>query len=147
MKTAPISVSGTFFFWGGFVSSISFMEAWLKFRAPGVSLETGLSIGKLIFTGLNRMEWVFVLLLTLLLAPRIKKLPSKYNLLLGGIILILVVQTFIFLPALNARAEMIIAGLEPEGSPFHLLFGIAEIIKVLMLLYMGWYSIKLSRSK
>jgi hypothetical protein len=76
MKKAPIPVSGIFFFWAGFVCSISFMEAWLKFRAPGVTLPVGLSIGKLVFTALNRMEWVFVFILMVLLVPHIKKFSA-----------------------------------------------------------------------
>lgn len=30
--------------WSGCIVAISFMESWLKFRAPGVTLPTGLSI-------------------------------------------------------------------------------------------------------
>lgn len=144
MKTIPISVSGTFFFWAGFVCSISFLEAWLKFRAPGVTLETGLSIGKLIFTALNRMEWVFVLILVIMNLPRVKQLPARFNILAGCVLFFLVVQTFFLLPALNQRAEMIIAGLEPDSSPVHILFGMAEILKVLTLVYLGWFSVKLA---
>lgn len=147
MKTTPIPISGTFFFWAGFVCSISFMEAWLKFRAPGVTLETGLSIGKLIFTALNRMEWVFVLILMIMTLPRIKQLPARFNIMGGCVLFFLVVQTFFLLPALNQRAEMIIAGIEPESSPVHILFGIFEILKVLTLLYLGWYAMKLSGNR
>lgn len=41
------------FLWLGFVCAISFMEAWLKFRAPHVTLVIGLSIGRLIFSALK----------------------------------------------------------------------------------------------
>ena len=145
MKTTPVPLSGIFFFWAGFVCSISFLEAWLKFQAPGVTLEVGLSIGKLIFTALNRMEWVFVLILMLWTLPRVKRLPARFNTLTGTVVFILVVQTFFLLPALNQRADMIIAGTEPGESPVHLLFGIAEVSKVLFLLYLGWLSARLSR--
>ena len=47
---------GIAFIWAGFVCAISFMEAWLKFRAPGVTLPVGLSIGRLIFSALNKVE-------------------------------------------------------------------------------------------
>lgn len=46
------------FVWVGFVCAISFMEAWLKFRAEGVTLPIGLGIGRLVFQALNRVEWV-----------------------------------------------------------------------------------------
>lgn len=49
-------------FWAGFVSSISFMESWLKFTAAGITLPLGLTIGKLVFHSLNIMEWVFLVL-------------------------------------------------------------------------------------
>ena len=51
----------TVFLWSGFCA-ISFMESWLKFRAPGVSLPIGLGIGKLVFNALNKMEWVFAVI-------------------------------------------------------------------------------------
>ena len=44
----PLALAGVFL-WIGFVSAISFMEAWLKFRAPGVTLTLGLGIGRLVF--------------------------------------------------------------------------------------------------
>jgi hypothetical protein len=147
MKKTPVPVSGIFFFWAGFVSSISFMEAWLKFRAPGVTLEAGLSIGKLIFTALNRMEWVFVLLLMIWTIPRIKNLSARFISLSGIVVLILIIQTFLLLPVLNERVEIIIAGSEPGESSVHMLFGIAEIIKVLTVLYLGYYSLRLFGSK
>ncbi len=142
MRRTPVPISGTFFFWAGFVCSISFLEAWLKFRAPGVTLPVGLSIGKLVFTALNRMEWVFVLFLMIWMFPLAKKLTAKFISLSGIVLLILVIQTFLLLPALNERAELIIAGGTPGESPVHMLFGIAEIVKVLMILYLGFYSAK-----
>src|SRR5690554_1127105 len=49
------------FVWIGFVCAISFMEAWLKFRAPGIILALGLGIGRLVFAALNKVEWVLVI--------------------------------------------------------------------------------------
>lgn len=147
MRKTPVPISGTFFFWAGFVCSISFMEAWLKFQAPGVTLPVGLSIGKLIFTALNRMEWVFVFLLLIWTVPGVKYLAVKFIWLFAVVLFILTIQTFILLPLLNERAELIIAGGTPEESSVHMLFGIAEVVKVLVLLYLGFYSYKLFNSK
>ena len=49
------------FLWIGFVCAISFMEAWLKFQAPEVTLSIGLGIGRLVFQTLNKIEWVFAI--------------------------------------------------------------------------------------
>ena len=44
------------FVWLGMVTAISFVEAPLKFRAPGVTLQIGLGIGRLVFRALNIAE-------------------------------------------------------------------------------------------
>ena len=44
--------------WLGMVLAISFLEAPLKFRAPGVTLQLGLGIGRLVFRALNTCEAV-----------------------------------------------------------------------------------------
>ncbi|MDY0090288.1 MAG: hypothetical protein RBR78_07970, partial [Flavobacteriaceae bacterium] len=54
----PIALTASFL-WIGFVCAISFMEAWLKFRAPGVTIPLGLGIGRLVFNALNKVEWIF----------------------------------------------------------------------------------------
>jgi hypothetical protein len=54
---AAIAVALTFV-WLGMVLAISFLEAPLKFRAPGVTLPVGLGIGRLVFRALNWGEAV-----------------------------------------------------------------------------------------
>jgi hypothetical protein len=54
---AAIAVALTFV-WLGMVLAISFLEAPLKFRAPGVTLPVGLGIGRLVFRALNCGEAV-----------------------------------------------------------------------------------------
>ena len=124
-------------FWAGFVSSISFMEAWLKFRAPGVTLPVGLSIGKTIFNALNKMEWLF--LITSALLVFIPDTLKRGSILITLIILfvILLIQTLFLLPGLTERANTIIEGGTVGKSMLHIYFGVLEIIKVFMLIYAG----------
>jgi uncharacterized membrane protein (DUF485 family) len=95
----------TLFLWVGFVCSISFMEAWLKFRAPGVTLAIGLGIGKVIFSALNKIEWVFASVFLGCLFFDKRRL---------GLFVIpflcLLVQTFFLFPALINRAEIVQSG-------------------------------------
>lgn len=51
------------FVWLGMVLAISFLEAPLKFRAPGITLPLGLGIGRLVFRALNAAEIVLAVLL------------------------------------------------------------------------------------
>ena len=51
--------------WLGMVLAISFLEAPLKFRAPGITLALGLGIGRLVFAALNRVEVVLAAVVVL----------------------------------------------------------------------------------
>ena len=44
------------FVWLGMVLAISFLEAPLKFRAPNVTLQIGLGIGRLVSRALNTLR-------------------------------------------------------------------------------------------
>ena len=125
---SPVSVASVFL-WIGFVCAISFMEAWLKFRAPGITLPLGLGIGRLVFGALNKVEWVFALslLFPLLSGRRFMKASTLLYLLA---IIILIVQSLWMLPTLDARAEMYMQGITPPPSNIHCSYVGAEFVKV-----------------
>ncbi|MBN1987038.1 MAG: hypothetical protein JW761_12080 [Prolixibacteraceae bacterium] len=125
-------------FWAGFVSSISFMEAWLKFQAPGVTLPVGLSIGKMIFNALNRVEWFLLIGYSVLFFGFIKNKSRVINTVSLVLLGTLIVQTFFLLPRLSERADIIINGGEVGKSFLHIYFGSLEIVKVAGLLYLGY---------
>ena len=140
MKIPQPLLTSLFALWAGFVAAISFMEAWLKFRAEGVTREIGLGIGKLVFSALNRVEIAlfFLTWIILLLHKAFKpfRLSIKNGLFwLVGVILL--VQSFWLIPTLMHRADVIISGSQPPDSPVHLLFGIVEFIKVVCLLILS----------
>lgn len=54
--TSLIAAAG--FTWLGMVLAISFLEAPLKFRAPGLTVAVGLGIGRIVFRALNTVELV-----------------------------------------------------------------------------------------
>ena len=118
------------FLWIGFVCAISFMEAWLKFSGPGVTIPIGLGIGRLVFSALNKVEWLLGLLIIGNLIVSKNKLATFSNLLYFIPILLLVLQTFWLLPALDARAEIYIQGQIPPASTLHYYFVGIEIIKI-----------------
>lgn len=125
------------FLWIGFVCAISFMEAWLKFRAPGVTLSIGLAIGKLVFSALNRMELLFGFLLILSFFIAGNK-PLPYDVILfGTIIAVLLVQTFWILPELSKRADLIIQNKKVLESNLHVLYVGMEVSKVVLLSFFG----------
>ncbi len=133
-------------FWAGFVSSISFMEAWLKFRVPGITLPLGLGIGKLVFHSLNIMEWIFLFLFAMIRFFEAQSLGRTVNYALAIIVASLTIQTFWLLPELNERADQIISGIRPPHSSIHILYGIAEVIKVILLILAAWFQAHRSTS-
>lgn len=137
----PIAFIVTFL-WIGFVCAISFMEAWLKFRAPGVSLPIGLGIGRLVFNALNKVEWVFAVTILahifLIKSPVITTASLMYYIPL----MLLIIQTFWVLPALDARAELYIQGKPVPPSNLHFYFVGMETVKVVSLGIFGVSPIK-----
>ena len=121
--------------WLGFVLSISFMEAWLKFQAEGVTIAIGLSVGKLIFFALNKVELFFMIILSVSLFKKHWTLRRK-NLIniLVCLLVILLIQTFYLLPALDQRAALIISGKPPATSFFHFYHVFLEVLKVISLI-------------
>ena len=126
----------TVFLWIGFVCAISFMEAWLKFRAPGVTLPIGLSIGRLVFSVLNKIEWVFVFAICFNLVGS-GGLFSANSTLIGVLVILLLLQTFWLLPGLDTQAEMYIQGQSVPPSNLHVYYVAAEILKVIILFIFG----------
>lgn len=131
----PVAVVSCFL-WIGFVCAISFMEAWLKFRAPGISIPLGLGIGRLVFGALNKVEWVLMLsILVQLLFPM--RVFAKRNMIILIPVIIVLLQTFLLLPFLDQRAEIIIQGGTVPSSNMHFYYIILEFVKVVCLFVFG----------
>ena len=101
-----------------------------------VTLATGLSIGKVVFGALNRVEIV----LAATVAVGVIAFDSRRAevLMLSLPVMILLVQTFVLLPLLDARADLLISGVSPAPSHLHQSFLLLEVIKAGALLVFGW---------
>ena len=133
VKTLKIAVP---FVWFGMVLAISFMEAPLKFQAPGITIPLGLGIGQLVFFTLNKMEIVCALLL--LLAFWRARSNEKVELTaLGLALLILILETAWLLPVLDARAKEVIAGTASPFSRMHFVYIGFDAVKLVLLLILG----------
>jgi hypothetical protein len=128
------------FIWCGMIGGISFLEAPLKFTAPGVTLAIGLSIGSLVFKVFNRIE--LVLMAIWLLTLFFEKWPVSKRFLFA-LAVILLLQSFWLLPSLETRASLIRAGLPTIKSSVHIWYVCCETAKFLLLAITG---ISLSKS-
>lgn len=135
MTWAQVAQTGIPFMWFGLVVGLSFIEAPLKFRAPGITLELGVGIGRLMFGMLNRIE--IGLALAAIIAYLWGGAGRAARSLFAVAVIILIAQTLWLLPVLDDRAERVIAGAAAPFSYHHLLFIILEAIKAVMLLALG----------
>jgi hypothetical protein len=141
-KTSSFVIIACTFLWLGFVLAISFMEAWLKFEAPNITIPLGLGIGRLVFTALNLVELTFVVLILggIILSKSFSQ--HKQHLLFYLAAVIVILQTVWMLPALDARATDVIAGKEVGTSMLHLYYIVIEFVKVTCLFVFGWKRLK-----
>ncbi|QIL40883.1 hypothetical protein G7074_17415 [Pedobacter sp. HDW13] len=122
-------------FWAGLIAGISFLEAPLKFQAPGITISLGLGIGQLVFQALNKIEITLLAVVLICSFPApFKNIKSK---LLVILTLILLADTFWLLPLLDERAKLVLAGMPPATSHHHILYIIIESIKLLLLIVLG----------
>ena len=132
---APTSVAvAVAFVWLGMVLAISFLEAPLKFRAPGVTIPLGLGIGRLVFRALNACEAVLatVIVIALLVRPR-----DAATVLLLLAVVVLVAQLLLIRPRLTRRSDAVLAGHEGDRSHAHVGYVVLESAKVALLLVGG----------
>lgn len=98
----------------GAIFAISFLEAPLKFLAPGVTIPIGLGIGRLVFTALNVLAGVVLIVLTLVSARA--RAGRSALVLLGAIWVVFLVEVIVIRPVLNQRSDLVIAGAEAPGT-------------------------------
>ena len=114
------------------VLAISFLEAPLKFRAPGVTVPLGLGIGRLVFRALNVTEVVWAALLVAGLL--IDGPPTRVVVAGATAVAALVVQLVGVRPLLTRRSDRVLAGEDaPRSHAHHVYIGL-ETGKVIALL-------------
>ncbi|ALE73492.1 membrane protein [Pseudonocardia sp. EC080610-09] len=124
--------------WLGMVLAISFLEAPLKFRAPGITTALGVGIGRLVFRALNVAE--LVLLAVVAVALVVAGTPVPASLLAAAAAVVLAVQLLVVRPALTRRSNVLLrAGSAAPGprSPAHLGYVALELVKVGVLVALG----------
>lgn len=126
------------FVWFGMTAGISLLETPVKFSAPTLTRPVALDVGRVVFEALNKAE--LVALIILLLLVRLSGKARELWAYCAAIILIVMVQSVWLLPLLSSRAELIVAGTEPAPSIVHAAYATTELLKLLLLLMLGFRS-------
>lgn len=131
MKLATAAV----FVWLGMVLAISFVEAPLKFRAPGVTPKIGVGIGRLVFRALNVFEYVFAVVIAMALFSH--ETPTSLNVALMIAVGALLTQTIVVRPLLSRHTSAVLDGDEGRRSRAHFAYVALELVKVIGLVWTG----------
>lgn len=117
----------------GAIIALSFLEAPLKFLAPGVTIPIGLGIGRLVFTALNVVAGVVLIVLS---AVSVRARAGLTTLsILGSIWLVYLVEVAVIRPVLNQRSDLVIAGLAAAGTNWaHYAYIVADVTLVGLLI-------------
>lgn len=129
------------FIWAGFILAISFMEAWVKFRAESLEFEVGLDVGVHVFGALNMVERLFAALTLIYVFIYY----TKKTVVITGLVVFtfLVAQSGYLLPELNEHAKLLMQGMTPEKSSAHMLYGMMDGLKVICLFILGFTQVQL----
>ncbi|WP_419196955.1 hypothetical protein [Mycolicibacterium obuense] len=117
------------------VLAISFLEAPLKFRAPGVTLPIGLGIGRLVFRALNVCEAVLAVAVLAggFTAQKSGGASGAAMCVFVLAVVVLAVQVLLVRPALTRRSDSVLAGEDGPRSRAHLAYVGLEVVKVIAL--------------
>lgn len=136
MSTVEALQIAATFVWFGSVFAISFIEAPLKFRAEGLTIEVGVNIGRIVFRALNMFELV---LLSVLLIVQMG-LQDTFVQTTGLVLVlaaILLTQVLYLRPTLyrQATTEGLTQGMSKRTS--HYWYILAELAKIVALFWLG----------
>jgi hypothetical protein len=135
VSTGPAIAAAVTFVWLGMVLAISFLEAPLKFRAPNVTLQIGLGIGRLVFRALNTVEVGFALVIVAIVAagPTPAPIAVAFAVAVGA----LAIQLIVVRPRLTRRSDQVLAGLDAPRSRAHYAYVGLEAVKAAALVVAG----------
>lgn len=120
--------------WLGMVAAISFIEAPLKFQAPGITIPLGLGIGRLVFAALNMAEGLILLALTLLsFWPVAARISGKRLGIWAALALVYVGKIVFVRPPLNARTDLVLEGADPGQSIWHYVYIGCDVATMILL--------------
>jgi hypothetical protein len=135
MSAGPAIAVALTFVWLGMVLAISFLEAPLKFRAPDVTLQIGLGIGRLVFRALNTVEVGFALVIVAIVAAG--PMPARIAVAFFVAVAALAVQLIAVRPRLTRRSDRVLAGSAGPRSRAHYAYVGFDVVKAFALVVAG----------
>ena len=143
-RNALLNPAWISFLWVGMTIGVSMIATPVRFTATTITREIALDVGRVVFAALNKAE--LVALVFLLIVIRASGRATKYWIFAAILALIVIAQSQWLTPELAERTQMIINGVEPPASYAHAIYSSLELIKIGLLLYLGFSSLEAQAS-
>lgn len=114
---------------------ISMIATPVRFTAASITRPVALDVGRVVFTALNKIE--FLALVLLLVVVRVSGRSASLWAWCSALALIVLAQGAWLIPELAARTDIILAGGEPPPSYAHAIYSTLELAKIGILLFVG----------
>ena len=135
IRNALLNPAWVSFTWVGMVVGVSLIATPARFAAGSITRPIALDVGRVVFTALNKAE--FLALILLLVVVRVSGRSATLWAACGALALIVVAQGAWLIPELASRTDIILAGGEPPKSYAHAVYSSLELAKIGLLLFVG----------
>ena len=139
IRNALLNPAWVAFLWVGMTIGISMIATPVRFTAETITRPIALDVGRVVFAALNKAE--LVALVILLIVVRVSGQAARLWGLCAALALIVIAQSVWLTPELAERTQMIISGVEPPKSYAHAIYSSLELIKIGLLLFVGFSSL------
>ena len=135
-RNAVLSPAWVCFTWVGITIGISMIATPVRFTATTITRPVALDVGRVVFAALNKAELAALVLL--LIVVRVSGAARRWWAICSVLALIVLAQGVWLIPELASRTDIIIAGGEPSPSHAHAIYSSLELLKIALLLYLGF---------
>ncbi|MDH3621710.1 MAG: hypothetical protein OER91_12510 [Gammaproteobacteria bacterium] len=143
IRNALLNPAWVCFTWVGMTVGVSMIATPVRFTATTITRPVALDVGRVVFAALNKAELLAVVLL--LVIVRASGRSRELWMWASVLILIVLAQGAWLIPELAARTDIILAGGEPPPSHAHAIYSTLELIKIGLLLFLGFRSLAQAR--
>ena len=140
IRNALLNPAWICFIWVGITVGVTMIATPVRFTAPSITRPVALDVGRVVFAVLSNVE--FAALVMLLVVVRLSGAARRLWAVCATLALIVIMQGVWLIPELAARTRIIVAGGQPPASYAHAIYSSLELIKIGLLLFVGFSSLK-----
>ena len=139
IRNALLNPAWICFVWAGMTVGISMIATPVRFTVESITRPVALDVGRVVFAALNKAELLALVLL--LVVVRVSGRSREMWAWCAVLIIIVLAQGAWLIPELAARTDIIMSGGEPPPSSAHAIYSALELIKIGLLLFLGFTSL------